>query len=185
MTRKIEVSWFLLMGLIFLWFIPFFSYAETTTRASEKDQVHAFFADNPAMVEIAHCESGTRQTTDSGSVLRGGLNNNMIGVFQLHEKYHRVPAQALGFDIDTLEGNLAYAKHLYAKEGLTPWKSCLHSVTSTQLPKPAESTTIFTDTREALIAQIEYLERKILLLKIELLTKQYELLKSKQKKSLL
>ena len=144
---------------------------------SEKEKVHAFFADNKAMIEIASCESGLRQTTDSGSVLRGGLNNSMIGVFQLHEKYHRSTAESLGFDIDTIEGNLSYAKHLYEKEGLTPWKSCIQAVTEITTTKPTEKVLISKNEQKDLIVQIESLQRKLLLLKIQLLTQRYELLK--------
>ncbi len=82
-----------------------------------------FFPDTPAMVDVARCESGLRHTTASGSVLRGGLGNNMVGVFQLYDKYHRDAAHVLGYDIDTLLGNIAYARELYRAQGLTPWNS--------------------------------------------------------------
>lgn len=47
----------------------------------------------------------------------------MVGVFQFYGSVHRGGAMALGFDIDTLEGNLAYAKHLFTVSGTTPWNS--------------------------------------------------------------
>jgi len=84
------------------------------------------FPDTPAMVEVARCESGLRHYMQNGSVLRGGLGGKMIGLFQLHETYHRATARAMGLNIDTLAGNVLYAKHLYAQEGLAPWRSSAH-----------------------------------------------------------
>lgn len=82
-----------------------------------------FFDEAPEMVAIAECESGLRQFTAGGNVLRGGLGNQMIGLFQLHEKYHRSAAQVLGLNIETLFGNIAYAKHLFQRKGSAPWIS--------------------------------------------------------------
>lgn len=78
------------------------------------------------MVAVARCESDLRQWAPGGAVLRGGLGGQMIGLFQLHERYHRDAAYALGLDIDTLLGNVLYARHLYSSEGLTPWRSSQH-----------------------------------------------------------
>lgn len=84
------------------------------------------FPNTPVMVEVARCESGLRHYVGDGTVLRGGLGGKMMGLFQLHETYHRAPARAMGLNIDTLAGNLLYAKHLYAQEGLMPWRSSAH-----------------------------------------------------------
>ena len=92
--------------------------ADTLTRT-----INFFFPDTPVMVEVARCESGLRHTTTSGSVLRGGLGGNMVGVFQLYDKYHREAARTLGYDIDSMLGNIAYARELYRAQGLTPWNS--------------------------------------------------------------
>lgn len=80
-----------------------------------------FFKDTPVMVAIARCESEMRQYDDTGKVLRGGSEGHMIGLFQLHEVYHRDEALTRGYDIDTLIGNMAYARDLYREEGTTPW----------------------------------------------------------------
>jgi hypothetical protein len=85
--------------------------------------VNVFFNHAPVMVDIARCESGLRQNDASGRVLRGGFGGHMIGLFQLNEQYHRSAARALGFDIDSLLGNIAYARELYRTEGTTPWNS--------------------------------------------------------------
>jgi hypothetical protein len=37
--------------------------------------------------------------------------------------YHAAEAQALGYDIETEEGNLQFALWLNQKEGATPWQS--------------------------------------------------------------
>lgn len=93
--------------------------------AAVEQAVRTFFADTPIMAEIARCESKFRQFTDSGNVLRGGYGNNMIGVFQFNEPVHAKAAKSLGLDINTLDGNLGYAKHLYLQSGTDPWVSSL------------------------------------------------------------
>ncbi len=85
--------------------------------------INVFFPNTPEMVAIARCESGLRQYTANGSVLRGGAGGAMVGLFQFNEVYHRAAAAAMGLDLDTLLGNLAYARELYSTEGLTPWNS--------------------------------------------------------------
>lgn len=109
--------------------------------------VQVFFPQSPEMVAIAKCESGLRQYDALGAVLRGGWANKMIGLFQLHETYHRTAARALGYDIDTLLGNILYAKSLYASEGTTPWASsahCWENATS-DIRNKIEDTAIQTD----------------------------------------
>ena len=93
-------------------------------QAAVEKRVREYFADAPAMIQIARCESGFRQYTDSGKPFRGGAGGGMVGVFQLYEKLHTAGAHALGFDITTLEGNLGYTRHMYTQEGTTPWASC-------------------------------------------------------------
>ena len=51
------------------------------------------------------------------------MNDQDIGVMQINERYHYDEAKKLGFDIYTLKGNMDFAKHLYLKEGIKPWKS--------------------------------------------------------------
>jgi len=95
--------------------------------------VRMFFPTAPEMVEVARCESGLRQYTDSGRVLQGGLNNQMIGVFQLYGKIHREAALGMGYDINTLLGNLAYARELWRSQGTTPWRSSAHCWLGTEV----------------------------------------------------
>ena len=101
------------------------SAVSTTVSTSTEAQVREYFADIPVMIEIARCESNFRQFTDSGSVLRGGGSGQFIGIFQFAESIHSGTALALGYDLATVEGNLAYARHLYTQQGTSPWSSCV------------------------------------------------------------
>ncbi len=86
-------------------------------------KVRAEFPDSPIMTSVARCESKFRQYADSGNVFRGGYNNQMIGIFQIYESIHKSTALSLGFDINTVDGNIGYAKYIYGKSGTTPWIS--------------------------------------------------------------
>lgn len=97
----------------------------TTAVVSVEKRVRDYFVDIPVMIEIARCESKFRQFTDSGTVLRSG---GMIGIFQFYESVHKTSALKLGFNLETVEGNLGYAKHVYVQSGSTPWKSCVPAV---------------------------------------------------------
>jgi hypothetical protein len=88
-----------------------------------EDYVREYFRDNPVLAEIARCESQNRQFGKSGKVIRGKTNPEDVGIMQINEKYQAERAEKLGFDIYTLEGNMAYAKWLYEKEGVKPWLS--------------------------------------------------------------
>jgi len=88
---------------------------------------------NPVMITIAKCESGFRQFTDSGNVLRA--SGRYIGIFQIDEIIHASTAENLGFDIYTTIGNIGYASYIYDNEGSNPWRNCakkhISSVTTT------------------------------------------------------
>jgi hypothetical protein len=84
--------------------------------------VRSYFADVPVMIAIAKCESGPRQFNSDGTPLMGGTGT-MGGVFQFDETVHHTKALSLGFDINTLAGNLAYARYLYGASGTNPWIS--------------------------------------------------------------
>jgi len=42
---------------------------------------------------------------------------------QINELYHADTAKALGYDIYSIDGNVAYARYLYEKQGAKPWIS--------------------------------------------------------------
>ncbi len=101
--------------------------ASTTvlTPTEIEAKVRTAFADTPVMIEIAKCESKFRQFTDAGNVFYGGAGGGMVGIFQFYESIHKTAAAALGYDLATVDGNIAYAKHLYKEQGVTPWQSCV------------------------------------------------------------
>jgi len=86
-----------------------------------EEYVRDYFKDTPIMAEIAKCESRFRHLGANGKVLRGELTADDMGVMQINSFYHEDRAEKLGFDLHTLDGNLAYAKWLYKKEGVAPW----------------------------------------------------------------
>lgn len=83
--------------------------------------VRHYFADLPELVDVSFCESRFRQHDKNGNVLRGEINPSDVGVMQINLYYHQKDAQKLGHDLYTLEGNTAYARDLYEKQGLDPW----------------------------------------------------------------
>jgi hypothetical protein len=91
------------------------------TSISVEAYVRDYFADEPLLAEIAKCESGFRQFDSHGKVIRGEVNKSDIGILQINKYYHEEDAVKLGFDIYTIDGNLGYAKWLYAKYGDAPW----------------------------------------------------------------
>jgi len=88
-----------------------------------EEYVRGYFSDIPVMAEIAKCESRFRQYDKNGEVLRGEKNTLDRGVMQINEYYHNESSIKLGYDIMTLEGNTAYARYLFEKYGVKPWKS--------------------------------------------------------------
>ncbi|HEY4512592.1 MAG TPA: hypothetical protein VJH63_02940 [Candidatus Paceibacterota bacterium] len=107
---------------------PITEVVATTTPSIEvpktiKEKVTDYFKDDPIMIKIAWCESRFRQFEKDGSVFRGKVNPNDVGVMQVNTTYHLKKATSLELDLDTLEGNLAYAKYLFLKEGTVPWNS--------------------------------------------------------------
>ena len=85
--------------------------------------VRAYFAETPILAEVARCESSFRQVGSDGKALRGEVNKSDVGLMQVNEYYHGEKAETLGFDLETINGNLAYAKYLYDKEGTKPWSA--------------------------------------------------------------
>jgi len=85
--------------------------------------VREYFKETPILAEIARCESTFRQVGKDGKVLRGEANKSDLGLLQVNEYYHGEKATDLGFDLSTVNGNLAYGKYLYDKEGTKPWSA--------------------------------------------------------------
>jgi hypothetical protein len=90
---------------------------------SPQTYVADYFSDIPVMIDIASCESHFKQYDSDGSVYRGAVNHGDVGIMQVNEYYHAAAAEKLGLDLYTIEGNVAYARYLYQKEGTQPWVS--------------------------------------------------------------
>ena len=82
-----------------------------------------YFADVPIMAKIGACESHYRQYNSSGAVLKGVKNTYDRGVMQINVLYHQEKADELGLDINNIDDNVAFARHLYEKFGTKPWNS--------------------------------------------------------------
>jgi len=98
----------------------------TTSIPTSKEleqKAKAYFKDDPILVDIARCESRFRQLDKNGNILRGTINKGDLGLMQINEYYHADKAKELGLDLKTVEGNMAYAKYLYDREGAQPWIS--------------------------------------------------------------
>lgn len=102
---------------------PSFVLAQSGPNANVERIVREKFSANPVMAEIARCESKFRQFTDAGNPLFGGMDGAMVGVFQIYYDLHADDAALLGMNLLTLEGNVEYAKHLFEKQGTSPWMS--------------------------------------------------------------
>jgi hypothetical protein len=93
------------------------------TRQEIEQLAKEFFRNDPILVDIARCESQFRQFDVNGNVLKGKVNKGDLGLMQINKYYHADTAKELGFNLRTLEGNMAYAQYLYDKEGVKPWIS--------------------------------------------------------------
>lgn len=91
-----------------------------------REKVEEYFKDSPVLIDIAFCESRYRQHNQNGDLLRGTVNSADVGVMQINERYHAETAVRLGYDLYSLEGNMAYARYLYEKQGTKPWVHSSH-----------------------------------------------------------
>ena len=90
---------------------------------STEQYVRQYFNDIPIMIEVARCESHFRQLDSDGEIHRGQVNPLDVGVMQINEHYHLDKSIKDEHDIYTLEGNTAYARDLYDRQGTGPWNS--------------------------------------------------------------
>jgi hypothetical protein len=85
--------------------------------------VRSYFHDIPVMIQVARCESTFRHTLADGSVLRGLVDNADTGVMQINKRYHLAKATSMGLNLEDLQDNMAYARHLYETQGVQPWNA--------------------------------------------------------------
>ena len=95
----------------------------TKKQLELEQKASIYFKDYPILVKIAGCESQFRQYDADGNILKGKVNKGDLGLMQINKYYHAEKADELGLDLGTVEGNMAYAKYLYEKEGEKPWLS--------------------------------------------------------------
>jgi len=86
--------------------------------------VRQYFNDIPIMAEVARCESQFRHhNPETGTILRGRVNQSDVGVMQINTYYHANTAAKIGLDLNNFEDNMAYARYLYEREGTQPWSA--------------------------------------------------------------
>jgi len=96
---------------------------QTAVVASTESIVREYFNDIPVMIQVARCESQFRQTRADGSVLRGRVDPRDVGVMQINTGYHGDRAAQLGFNLENIYDNMAYARDLYQRQGTQPWRA--------------------------------------------------------------
>lgn len=97
--------------------------SQLVSSEAVKEVVENYFSDIPIMAEIARCESTYRHYLSDGSVLQGRVDNADTGVMQINKRYHEETAVSLGLNLDDIEDNLQYARHLYERQGTQPWSA--------------------------------------------------------------
>lgn len=84
----------------------------------------------PELVPVCACESsyegrswGTPQQfePDGKTVRYGRVDPQDRGMCQISRRYHAKAADALGLDLDSEAGNIAYANLLFEQSGFKPW----------------------------------------------------------------
>lgn len=81
----------------------------------------------PILLKIAECESHNRQFNPDGSVVRGKVNHDDIGRWQINLEWNGAKAKELDYDLFTEEGNEKMALYLYKTRGTQDWgwsKAC-------------------------------------------------------------
>lgn len=81
------------------------------------------FPEAPIMVEVARCESQFKATAHNTTLNTDGTTDG--GVFQLNT-VHDKELETLGLDKWKVEDNIAFARILYDRGGLQPWKGSKH-----------------------------------------------------------
>lgn len=120
----------MLLGVIGVLLYAYTAEAEPIVyQAQDITVVHIEETLHPTLQKICTCESGQgtgkpqQLNVRTGEVLHGVVNSNDIGMCQINLTYHKAPAQKLGFDLFTEQGNIKYANTLYKKEGSKPWNA--------------------------------------------------------------
>lgn len=97
--------------------------AFTSESPTVAEYVETYFSDIPIMTAVAGCESRFRHFDKNGDIIRGEVNWRDVGVMQINEYFHLEAANELGYNLYSLEGNVAYARYLFEKDGTQPWSA--------------------------------------------------------------
>ena len=89
--------------------------------ADEASRQQLTATDTYLLQSIAYCESHDQQFNASGTVYRGEVDPDDVGIFQLNEHYQQKTALSLGLDIEKTLDNIHYAVLLYRWRGVVSW----------------------------------------------------------------
>lgn len=92
-------------------------------KANVKALIREHFPEAPSRaIAIATCESGLKQWKADGSVVRGIVDKDDTGLFQINNRYWKDDAIRLGLDYENnIEDNVRMARHIYDTQGVTAW----------------------------------------------------------------
>jgi hypothetical protein len=78
----------------------------------------------PALEKACFCESQLNHFEKDGkTVLTGKVTPSDIGICQISRDHHEKDAIKRGFNLALKDSNIAFAKDLYARQGLQPWSA--------------------------------------------------------------
>ncbi len=81
-----------------------------------------FFRNDPIMVKVAACESSLRHTLPGGQ-LNVSPDGHDVGTFQVRLPVHKGELGRYGLNPADFTHNVAFATHLYRRDGLRHWNS--------------------------------------------------------------
>lgn len=93
-----------------------------------------FGTSTPELLKVAFCESSLQQFDKNGNPLLSKTDD--IGVFQISAPNHALEAEKMNINLNTLDGNVKFAKWLYDTQGIGAWDSsrkCWENLTMKQL----------------------------------------------------
>lgn len=72
---------------------------------------------------IAVCESGGTQFDSGGDVIRGRIDPDDTGLFQINLRSWGAESKRLGYDLETRKGNILMAEYIMKTQGLSAWSA--------------------------------------------------------------
>lgn len=73
------------------------------------------------LLRAGFCETRLRHNDSEGAVIRGYINPQDVGIFQINEHYHLSEATRIGLNLESKQENIAYALRLYSQRGVKDW----------------------------------------------------------------